>query len=97
MITVFAVRPPSPVFDETSLKVKRIPMFEHLSNKFQNIYCRSIVNRATFYIKNYGYPKYIKILNDVFQKRFKKFYSIFTFVNGIYDFYFLRASLIVKR
>ena len=44
MIAVFAVRQQSPVFDETSLKMKRIPMFEHLSNKFQNIYCRSIVS-----------------------------------------------------
>ena len=42
MIDVFAVRPQSPVFDEASFKMKRVPMYEHLSNKFQNIYCRSI-------------------------------------------------------
>ena len=42
MIAVFAVRSEFPIFDETLLKMKRIQMYEHLSNKFQHIYCRSI-------------------------------------------------------
>ena len=31
-----------PIFDEISFKIKRVQMYEHLSNYFQHIYCRSI-------------------------------------------------------
>ena len=44
MIALFSVRPQSSIFDETSLKMKRVPMYEHLSNKFQHIYCRGIAS-----------------------------------------------------
>ena len=52
MIAVFAVRPQSPVFDEASFKMKRVPMYEHLSNKFQHIYCRSIESAELRSTKN---------------------------------------------
>ena len=42
MIAVFVVRSRFPIFDEASYKMKRLQMYEDLSNKFQHMYCRDV-------------------------------------------------------
>ena len=45
MIAVFVVKSRFPIFDEASYKMKRLQMYEDLSNKFQHMYCRDVERR----------------------------------------------------
>ena len=53
MIAVFVVTLQFPIFDETSFQIKRVQMYEHLSNKFLHIDYRSIKSTVIDIIPDY--------------------------------------------